>query len=119
MIMGAPNVVRGGSHNGNLSALDLIVMGYCDAIASDYHYPSPRRAALMLEQAGVAPMAEIWHLVSAGPAALLGLDDRGVLENGKRADLVVLDAATGRVAATFVAGRVSYMSGDIADRLIG
>lgn len=117
VIMGAPNVVRGGSHNGNLSALDLIVMGYCDAIASDYHYPSPRRAALMLAGAGVAPMADIWHLVSAGPAALLGLSDRGVLLSGKRADLVVLDAATGRVAATFVAGRISYMSGEIAERL--
>jgi alpha-D-ribose 1-methylphosphonate 5-triphosphate diphosphatase len=116
VIMGAPNVVRGGSHNGNLSALDLIVMGYCDAIASDYHYPSPRRAALMLAEAGVAPMADIWHLVSGGPAALLGLTDRGVLEAGKRADLVVLEAVTGRVAATFVAGRVSYMSGEIAER---
>ncbi|APE42686.1 alpha-D-ribose 1-methylphosphonate 5-triphosphate diphosphatase [Sulfitobacter alexandrii] len=117
VIMGAPNVVRGGSHNGNLSALDLIVMGYCDAIASDYHYPSPRRAALMLEQAGVAPMAEIWHLISGGPAAMLGLDDRGTLETGKRADLVVLDAATSRVAATIVAGKVSYMCGEFAERL--
>ena len=46
VLMGSPNVVRGGSHNGNLSAVDLIAMGYCDALASDYHYPSPRRAAL-------------------------------------------------------------------------
>jgi alpha-D-ribose 1-methylphosphonate 5-triphosphate diphosphatase len=114
--MGAPNVVRGGSHNGNLSAIDLIMMGYCDAVASDYHYPSPRRAALMLADAGVAPFADVWRLVSAGPAAILGLHDRGVLEVGKRADLVVLDAQTRRVAATFVAGRVSYMSGAIAER---
>ncbi len=116
VIMGAPNVVRGGSHNGNLSAIDLIMMGYCDAVASDYHYPSPRRAALMLADAGVAPFADVWRLVSAGPAAILGLHDRGVLEVGKRADLVVLDAQTRRVAATFVAGRVSYMSGAIAER---
>lgn len=116
VIMGAPNVVRGGSHNGNLSALDLIVMGYCDAIASDYHYPSLRRAALMLVDAGIGSFADIWRLVSAGPAAILGLDDRGVLEPGKRADFVILDAKTRRVAATFVAGRVSYMSGEIAER---
>ena len=119
VIMGSPNVVRGGSHNGNLSAIDVIHMGYCDALASDYHYPSPRRAALMLADAGVLTLAQAWGLVSAGPAKVLGLDDRGTLEVGKRADLVVLDQQTKRVAATFVRGRVSYMSGEIATRFFG
>lgn len=118
VIMGAPNVVRGGSHKGNTSALDLICMGYVDAIASDYHYPSPRRAALMLVDAGVMDMAGAWALVSAGPARLLGLDDRGTLAPGKRADFVVLDTQSRRVAATFVQGRVSYMCGEIAERFV-
>ncbi|MEP2641200.1 alpha-D-ribose 1-methylphosphonate 5-triphosphate diphosphatase [Roseobacter sp.] len=116
VILGAPNVVRGGSHNGNVSALDLITMGVCDALASDYHYPSPRRAALMLAHSGVADFATSWGLVSEGPARALGLHDRGVLTPGNRADIVILDAFTHRVAATMVAGRFSYMSGDIADR---
>jgi alpha-D-ribose 1-methylphosphonate 5-triphosphate diphosphatase len=116
VIMGAPNVVRGGSHNGNLSALDLISMGLCHALASDYHYPSPRRAALMLAQSGLVDLAGAWALVSSGPAQVLGLTDRGTLTPGKRADIVVLDKTTGRVAATFVAGRVSFMSGAIAER---
>ena len=116
VIMGAPNVVRGGSHNGNLSALDLISMGLCHALASDYHYPSPRRAALMLAQSGLVDLAGAWALVSSGPAQVLGLTDRGTLTPGKRADIVVLDKTTGRVAATFVAGRVSFMSGVIAER---
>ncbi len=116
VIMGAPNVVRGGSHNGNLSALDLISMGLCHALASDYHYPSPRRAALMLAQSGLVDLAGAWALVSSGPAQVLGLTDRGTLAPGKRADIVVLDKTTGRVAATFVAGRVSFMSGAIAER---
>lgn len=119
VLMGAPNVVRGGSHNGNLSAIDLLAMGYCDALASDYHYPSPRRAALMLADAGVMDLPAAWGLISSGPAAVLGLSDRGSLEVGKRADFVVLDAQTRRVAATFVAGRVSYMNGGIAERFIG
>ncbi len=117
VIMGAPNVVRGGSHNGNLSALDLISMGLCHALTSDYHYPSPRRAALLLARSGVLDLADAWALVSSGPAEVLGLTDRGTLSPGKRADIVILDKATGRVAATFAAGRVSYMSGEIAERL--
>lgn len=118
VLMGSPNVVRGGSHNGNLSAVDLVAMGYCDALASDYHYPSPRRAALMLADAGMCSLAQAWGLVSSGPAAVLGLEDRGTLTPGKRADLVVLDAATRRVAATFAGGQVSYMSGAVAERFL-
>lgn len=116
VVLGAPNVVRGGSHNGNVSALELISMGLCDALASDYHYPSPRRAALMLQKSGVASLAESWRLISEGPAQVLGLTDRGTLTPGKRADIVILDAATHRVAATLVAGRFSHLSGEIADR---
>ncbi|MEM6760941.1 MAG: alpha-D-ribose 1-methylphosphonate 5-triphosphate diphosphatase [Pseudomonadota bacterium] len=117
IVLGAPNVVRGGSHRGNASALDLITMGLCDAIASDYHYPSPRRAALLLARSGVLDFAHAWTLVSSGPAAVLGLRDRGTLALGKRADLVVLDAAD-RVALTMSGGRVSYMTGDIAARFV-
>lgn len=116
IVLGAPNVVRGGSHKGNVSAVDLIAMGQCDALASDYHYPSPRRAALMLAQTGVVDLATAWGFVSQGPARVLGLDDRGTLEVGKRADLVILDEETQRVAATLSAGRISYLNGNIASR---
>lgn len=118
VVLGSPNVVRGGSHNGNVSALDLISMGIGGALASDYHYPSPRRAAFMLADRGVLPLAQAWHLVSAGPATVLGLSDRGVIATGKRADLLVLDAQTRRVALTMSGGRVSYISGDIAARFL-
>lgn len=118
VVLGAPNVVRGGSHNGNVSALDLIAMELCDALASDYHYPSPRRAALLLAGSGVCDFATAWGLVSSGPARVLGLTDRGRLEVGKRADLVVLDAASERVAATISGGRISFMNGDVARRFI-
>ncbi|NVO54379.1 alpha-D-ribose 1-methylphosphonate 5-triphosphate diphosphatase [Rhodobacteraceae bacterium B1Z28] len=118
IVLGSPNVVRGGSHKGNASALELIAMGLCDALASDYHYPSPRRAALMLAKGGLLDLAGAWALISSGPAQVLGLKDRGILEPGKRADLVVLEADTHRVAATLAGGRVSYMSGDIAARFV-
>lgn len=116
-VMGAPNIVRGGSHNGNASAIDLVAMGLCDALASDYHYPSLRRAALFLADAQVCDLSTAWRLVSAGPAAVLGLDDRGRIASGLRADLVILDDAR-RVAATISAGRVSYMRGAIVERFV-
>ncbi|WP_065330944.1 alpha-D-ribose 1-methylphosphonate 5-triphosphate diphosphatase [Tritonibacter mobilis] len=117
IILGSPNVVRGGSHKGNASALDLITMGLCDALASDYHYPSPRRAALMLEKSGLLPLERAWGLVSSGPARVLGLGDRGTLEESKRADLVILDRQD-QVAATLSGGCVSYMNGAIAARFL-
>ena len=117
VVLGAPNLVRGGSHKGNVSALDLVSMGLCDALAADYHYPSSRRAALMLARSGLMDLVAAWALVSSGPAAVLGLDDRGVLAPGMRADIVVLDE-TGRVAATMSGGRVSFMAGDIAERVV-
>ncbi|RKF13844.1 alpha-D-ribose 1-methylphosphonate 5-triphosphate diphosphatase [Roseovarius spongiae] len=119
VVMGAPNVVRGGSHNGNVSAPDLVAMGLVDAIASDYHYPSLRAAAYLLADARLCDLAAAWRLVSGGPAAVLGLRDRGALTPGMRADLVVLDAATRRVAATLCAGRISYARGEAAARFMG
>jgi alpha-D-ribose 1-methylphosphonate 5-triphosphate diphosphatase len=108
VVLGAPNVVRGGSHSGNVSAAELVADGLCDALASDYHYPAPMQAALALGR---------WDLVSEGPARLLGLSDRGTLEPGKRADLVILDAA-GRVGATIAGGRVTHLTGDVAARFV-
>lgn len=118
VVLGAPNVLRDGSHKGNVGARDLIGAGLCDALASDYHYPGPRLAALLMARAGVVDFAAAWDLVSAGPARMLGLDDRGVLEPGRRADLVILDPDTGHVGATIAGGRVSFMAGDAAARFL-
>lgn len=118
IIMGCPNVVRGGSHKGNTSALDLVAMGLCDALASDYHYPSMRRAAMLVADGGLRDMAGAWELISAGPAGILGLTDRGALVPGLRADLVVMEPGTRRVCATMAGGRFSYLAGDVAERMI-
>jgi alpha-D-ribose 1-methylphosphonate 5-triphosphate diphosphatase len=94
------------------------MMGNVDALASDYHYPSLRRAAFLLVDAGICDLAAAWHLISAGPARLLGLTDRGTLVPGQRADLVVLEARTRRVAACLSGGRFSYLSGAAAERFL-
>lgn len=119
VIMGAPNLVRGGSHNGNVNALELAAMGLIDALASDYHYPSLKRAAFLLTDGGVCGLAAAWQLISLGPARILGLEDRGELRPGLRADLTVIDPVSRRIMATMAGGRVSYMTGAVAARFMG
>ncbi len=118
VVMGAPNVMRGASHKGNVSAIDLVGAGLCDALASDYHYQSLGNAALKLIKDGVCDWATGWALVSSGPARIMGLDDRGAIAEGKRADLVVLDQ-NNRIAAALAGGQVSYMRGGVAERFFG
>lgn len=118
VIMGAPNLVRGGSHKGNADAREMVALGLVDALASDYHAPSLARAAFCLVDAGICDLATAWALVSSGPARIMGLSDRGTLAGGHRADLVVIDRATQRIGATIAGGRISYMAGDAAARFL-
>ena len=118
VVMGAPNIVRGGSHSGNAGAREMVAAGLVTALASDYHPPSLARAAFALVDAGICDLAGAWHLVSRGPARTLGLDDRGALCPGLRADLAVIDPATRRVMATISGGRVSYLTGAAAARFV-
>ena len=105
VVLGAPNALRGESHNGALCATSAIVQGLCTVLASDYYYPAPLYAVLRLDKSGVLPLHEGWKLVSANPAAAAGLADRGTLAPGQRADIVVLDKTTRRIRSVFVDGR--------------
>ncbi|WP_416896629.1 MAG: alpha-D-ribose 1-methylphosphonate 5-triphosphate diphosphatase [Minwuia sp.] len=110
-VLGAPNVLRGGSHTGALNAADSVGEGLCTVLASDYFYPAQLQAAFRLAAEGVASLEAAWPLVSANAAAAAGLPDRGVIEPGKRADLILVDdsdPALPRVRAVFVAGRKVY-----------
>jgi alpha-D-ribose 1-methylphosphonate 5-triphosphate diphosphatase len=87
-VAGAPNVVRGGSHSGNVAALDLAREGVLDALSSDYVPSSLLQAAWRLrEDAGYSP-SEAVALVSSKPARACGLHDRGEIHSGLRGDLV-------------------------------
>lgn len=107
VVFGAPNVVRGGSHTNAVNAAEMIAEGLCDVLASDYYYPAPLVAAFRLAEKGLLPLAEAWKLVSENPAHAAGLDDRGRIAGGLRADLVLIDdrSAMPRPVATLVAGR--------------
>ncbi|MCF6370856.1 alpha-D-ribose 1-methylphosphonate 5-triphosphate diphosphatase [Rhizobium halophilum] len=111
VVLGAPNVVRGGSHNGALDATQAVRDGLCTVLTSDYHYPSPLHAAFKLGGTDLAGLATSWPLVSANAAKAAGLADRGELLPGQRADVILVDATDPshpQVMATMVAGRMSY-----------
>jgi alpha-D-ribose 1-methylphosphonate 5-triphosphate diphosphatase len=86
VIAGAPNIVRGGSHSGNVSAAELLETGAVDAFASDYVPNSLVEAAFHCARTIGLPQAIA--LVSQSPARLAGLADRGSLVAGQRADIV-------------------------------
>src|SRR5262249_15226392 len=64
IVLGAPNVVRGGSHTGWIDATEMIGLGLCSVLASDYYYPAPLLAAFALARRGVLPFGQAWALVS-------------------------------------------------------
>lgn len=117
VLMGAPNVVRGGSQSGNIAAEALIAEGLCDVLVSDYYYPALAAAAWALTDRGVLDFASAWAMISANSARQLGLADRGVLREGARADVVAMDPETRRIEAAFVAGRPVHLTGELAARL--
>lgn len=86
-IGGAPNVVRGKSHSGNVAALDLVAEGCLDALSSDYVPQSLAHAAFRLHEALGLPLPQAIATVSSAPARMIGLDDRGAIAPGLRADL--------------------------------
>ena len=88
VMMGAPNVVRGGSHSGNASALDVAKEGHLGALSSDYVPASLLAAVFELAAKEIMPLPAAVNLVSANPAESVGLDDRGRIDTGRRADMV-------------------------------
>ncbi|PWS36313.1 alpha-D-ribose 1-methylphosphonate 5-triphosphate diphosphatase [Falsiroseomonas bella] len=117
VVMGAPNVVRGGSHLGWSAAAPLAERGLVTVLASDYVWPALLQAAFVMEARGVLDLARAWALVSANPAAAAGLEDRGRIAPGLRGDVVVVDPRRRAPLATFVAGRLAWIAPEGAARL--
>ncbi|UKS46544.1 alpha-D-ribose 1-methylphosphonate 5-triphosphate diphosphatase [Klebsiella michiganensis] len=91
VLMGAPNIVRGGSHSGNVAAHHLAASGLLDILSSDYYPASLLDAAFRIadDEGNAFTLAQAIRLVSKNPAQALGLHDRGAIAEGKRADLVL------------------------------
>ena len=88
VIAGSPNVVRGGSHSGNVAAAELARSGHLDALSSDYVPISLLHSAFMLPERAGLDLVDAVRKITATPAEMVGLHDRGELAVGKRADLI-------------------------------
>ncbi len=115
VVMGAPNLVRGGSLWDNLGARTAIDDGVVDVLCADYHPPS------LLAAPFVDTGEPLWtrvNRVTRNPAEVAGLDDRGRIETGARADLIVVDRdETPTVERAFVAGTEVVRMGHAAEKV--
>ena len=93
-IMGGPNVVRGGSHSGNVSAIELARLGLMDILSSDYVPGSLLSATLRLTETAGLSLPQAVALVTRNPAVCIGLHDRGQIAQGLRADLIQVRMVT-------------------------
>jgi alpha-D-ribose 1-methylphosphonate 5-triphosphate diphosphatase len=105
VMMGAPNLIRGGSHSGNVAASDLAAVGRLDILSSDYVPAALLQGAVRLGLAS-GDLARGFASVTSAPAQAVGLTDRGALAEGLRADLirVALPGAVPMLQAVWVRG---------------
>lgn len=115
VLMGAPNLVRGGSHVGALSVAEALNLGLVDILCSDYHYTSLFHAPFQIAKEGYLDFAQAWKLVSENPARAAGMGDiKGRIAPGYDADLLILDALDGLTTSlnlVMVKGRTVFQRG--------
>lgn len=112
-VMGAPNVVRGGSHTGWHGAEILVKLGFCSVLCSDYHYPSLLQSVYRLARNGSAGFEKSTDLITRNAARLAKLTDRGALGLGLRGDILLVEPGpVPRLVATIAAGRLAYLAPD-------
>ncbi|WP_020699054.1 alpha-D-ribose 1-methylphosphonate 5-triphosphate diphosphatase [Reyranella massiliensis] len=96
VLVGAPNLVLGGSHSGNIAAIDLVRAGHAEILSSDYVPASLMESVFKLPAAGVGiSLPQAVRLASLNPAKAVGLGDRGEIAADRRADLVRVRAVDG------------------------
>ncbi len=103
VLAGAPNILLGGSHSGNLSAADAIIDGCVDTLCSDYYPGALLHAVFLMHEKHGMNLASMFRLVSLNPAMAVGMGETlGSLEVGKKADIQIIGMVedAGRAAVT-------------------
>ncbi len=108
VLMGAPNIVLGGSHSGNVSAMELVKLDLVDILSSDYVPRSLLQAAFIISQQADKPLHEVIKLITLNSAKAINLDNEiGSLEVGKKADFITVhnDGIVPRILEVFKQGK--------------
>lgn len=109
VLMGAPNLVRGGSHLGLMSVAEAVKNNVIDCLSSDYHYPSLFYAPFKLQELGLMSFEKAWSLVSSQPAAAVGIGhQKGKIAPGLDADFLLISPdhhPISSIASVYVAGK--------------
>ena len=109
VLMGAPNLIRGGSHLGWMSVEAAVKKGVVDCLCSDYHYPSLFYAPFKLAELGITSLEQAWKLVSAYPAKAAGIgSNKGSITTGWDADFLLVkpnNPYPSAIASVYVGGQ--------------
>lgn len=116
VILSACDLLQGPARNAVAPA--LIAEGLGDVLASGSHLAALPLAAWALVDRGLATLPRAWAMISTRPAEILRLADRGRLDPGLRADLVVVNARTRTVEATICGGALTWLAGEAAHRFL-
>lgn len=107
--MGAPNIVRGRSQSGNISARELVQQDCCDFLCSDYHHSSMLQAVYALHLEMGIELARAFTYITSTPARIARLTDRGEIGPHKLADLAIIDdLLVPKVVLTMKSGNPIY-----------
>lgn len=97
-VAGAPNVLLGGSHSGNMAAYQAVDAGVVDVLCSDYYPAALLHAVFKLHYDYGHPLHKMFNLITLNAAKAVGIDDQvGSLEDGKKADIVIIDETQGDI----------------------
>ncbi|HNW87093.1 MAG TPA: alpha-D-ribose 1-methylphosphonate 5-triphosphate diphosphatase [Candidatus Limiplasma sp.] len=100
-IVGAPNILMGASHSGNMSAAEAICENCADIVCSDYYPPAMLHGVFAMTRVYGVPLNEMVNRATLNPARAVGIDrDYGSLEVGKTADILLVDVVDGYPVVT-------------------
>lgn len=108
-LVGAPNVIKNGSHNKNIAALELIKAGYAHIICSDYYTPALLQSIFVIAQNTNIPLYKTVKYSTLNPAIALGIQgEYGSIAVGKKADIIIVsnDTSIPKVSRVIVNGKV-------------
>ena len=116
-VLGTPNILLGKSHSGNLSARQAVQAGVASVLCSDYYPTAMLHSAFKMRDDFGLPLEQAFALLTINPARAVGIDrDLGSLEEGKKADILVVREVPQEDGQTFPAITTTLVDGRVVGR---